>query len=81
MWLLVSHLAHSPQAVALRLVEHGSRQVPLEQTSLPPHCSSLEQPASQVLSMQTVPPPSGAHWPELLQMRLQVPSLQTCVLG
>ena len=77
MWLLVSHLAHSPQAVALRLVEHGSRHVPLEQTSLPPHCSSLEQPASQVLSMQTVPPPSGAHCPELLQILLQVPSLHT----
>ena len=50
MWLAVSHLAHSPQAVALRLpVEQGSTQLPFEHTSLLPHCSSLEQPGSQVL--------------------------------
>ena len=50
MWLAVSHLAHSPQAVALGLpVEQGSTQLPFEHTSLLPHCSSLEQPGSQVL--------------------------------
>ena len=74
MWLVVSHLAHSPQAVVLRLPEQGSTHVPFEHTSLLPHCSSLEQPDSQVLSMQTVP---SAHCPELLQILLQVPSLQT----
>ena len=74
MWLVVTQVAHSPQAVWLRPVEQGSTQLPLEHTSLVWHCESLEQPASHVLSMQTVPSP---HWLLLLQMRLQAPSLQT----
>ena len=48
---LISHLAHSPQAAPAPScpAEQGSTQLPLEHTSLLPHCSSLEQPDSQVL--------------------------------